>query len=69
MNKPLQSMLSDGATEALLTARYEDVFSVLGMHEHPTGSGLIARVLLPGASAVDVIATRDNRKVDSEANR
>ena len=65
MKNQVASMLNRAQIDALLAARYDDVFSVLGMHEHPSGQGLIARALLPGASAVDVIANNDNRTVAS----
>jgi 1,4-alpha-glucan branching enzyme len=65
MNVQAASLLSREDIEALIAARYEDVFSVLGMHEHPSGTGLIARALLPGASAVEVIASKDNTQVAS----
>ncbi|RLQ22482.1 1,4-alpha-glucan branching protein GlgB [Seongchinamella sediminis] len=57
------STLTPEQLTALQSGQYEDVFSVLGMHEHPAGKGLVVRVLLPGATAVDVIDHRDGRKV------
>ncbi|MCZ6831968.1 MAG: 1,4-alpha-glucan branching protein GlgB [Gammaproteobacteria bacterium] len=65
MQNRLESLLNRRQIDALLAARHDDVFSVLGMHEHSGGHGLIARALLPGASAVDVIANKDNKKVAS----
>ncbi len=63
MNIQAVSLLKNEDIEALLAARCEDVFSILGMHEHPSGKGLIVRVLLPGATAVEVIASEDNTNV------
>ena len=57
MNDQATSLLNKDQLAALKAARFEDIFSVLGMHQHPSGKGLIARVFLPGATAVDVIAT------------
>ena len=65
MDIQVRSLLNNEEIEALLAARYEDVFSILGMHEHPSGTGLIARALLPGASAIEVIASKDNKQVAS----
>tara|TARA_R110002094_G_scaffold221466_1_gene196206 strand:+ start:4560 stop:6782 length:2223 start_codon:yes stop_codon:yes gene_type:complete len=67
MNSRAISLLNNEEIDAILTARCDDVFSRLGMHEHPTGKGLIARVFLPGAAGVDVIASKDNKKVASLA--
>ena len=65
MNIQAASLLKNDEIEALLAARFEDVFSILGMHEHPSGTGLIVRALLPGASAIEVIASKDNEQVAS----
>ena len=65
MKDQVTSLLSQQQINELLAARFEDVFSVLGLHAHPVGKGLIARVFLPGASAVEVITSKDNKKVAS----
>ncbi len=67
MNDQATSLLNKDQLAALKAARFEDIFSVLGMHQHPSGKGLIARVFLPGATAVDVIANKDGKKVASLA--
>ncbi len=55
------SLLSQSQIDNLVNANYEDVFSVLGVHAHPQGKGLVARVLLPGATAVDILdSTAEN---------
>ena len=63
MNNRSDATLSNEQIEALLDARYEDAFSVLGMHRPEQGSGLIVRALLPGALEVDVLTATDNKKV------
>ncbi len=55
----------DGAEVALIRGDYIDVFSLLGMHQAPSGKGLMVRCFLRGALAVDVISCKDNRKVAS----
>jgi len=65
MTDPVAPLLSEAQINALVTARYQDVFSVLGMHAKPSGSGLVARALLPGALAVEVIARLDGKQVAS----
>ena len=63
MNGQATCLLDNNEIDALLRARCDDIFSVLGMHDHPLVNGLIARVFLPGATAVDVIANKDRKKV------
>ncbi len=52
---------SPGATlgradiEAVVAGRYEDIFSVLGLHENPAGPGLVVRVMLPWAEDVALV--------------
>lgn len=65
MKDQANPLLSNDQIGALMSACYEDAFAVLGMHEHPDGKGLIARALLPGAQAVDVIARKGGKKVAS----
>lgn len=65
MNDNALSLLDKEEIDTVLAANHDDVFCVLGMHQHPTGTGLIARVFLPGASSVDVIASKENKKVAS----
>nr|WHW29817.1 putative 1,4-alpha-glucan branching protein GlgB [uncultured bacterium] len=47
--------LSGPEIEAIVGGRYEDIFAVLGLHNHPAGKGLVLRVFLPQASSVDAI--------------
>ncbi len=65
MSEQVESLLTDQQVQALSYGQYADIFSVLGMHAHPSGKGLLVRVMLPGAVAVDVIASKDNRRVAS----
>jgi 1,4-alpha-glucan branching enzyme len=65
MNNSHTSLLSQQQIDALLAGDFSDVFSVLGLHKHPDSNALIVRVLLPGAQAVDVIASKDNKKIAS----
>ena len=57
------SLLNNDEVTALINAKHQDVFSVLGMHKHPTESGLIVRALLPEAVSVDVVDSKNNRKI------
>ncbi|MFT5164190.1 MAG: 1,4-alpha-glucan branching enzyme, partial [Alteromonadaceae bacterium] len=59
------SLLPAAEADTVLMANHDDIFSVLGMHPHPSGNGLIVRAFLPGASAVEVISSKDNKKVAS----
>ena len=63
MNNLTISLLTNDEVTALVNAKHQDVFSVLGMHKHPTESGLIVRALLPEAISVDVIDSKNNRKI------
>ncbi len=51
--------------EALIQGNFDDVFSVLGMHSHPSEKGLVVRAFIPGATSVDVIANVTNKIVTS----
>ena len=63
MSDQAKSLLEQEQIDALLNGQHADIFSVLGMHAHPSGKGLLARVFLPGAKAIDIIASKDNKKV------
>ncbi len=65
MKEPSNALLTGQQIDALVSGQCEDVFSLLGMHTHPSGKGLIVRTLMPGATAIDVIATKDSRRVAS----
>jgi 1,4-alpha-glucan branching enzyme len=63
MSKSVVSLLDQSQIDALLTASYQDIFAVLGMHKHPKVKGIIVRTLLPGAIEVDVISRKDSKTV------
>ena len=65
MNNIISSLLGKEELNAVVSATHGDIFSVLGMHQHPQVSGLIVRVFLPEALAVDVIDSKSNKKVAS----
>lgn len=48
---------------AVMAGRHTDIFSVLGLHEHPSGRGLVARAFLPNAEAVSLISTDTGRSL------
>jgi 1,4-alpha-glucan branching enzyme len=59
MDRMSSYKLSAGAIQALVEARHEDPFAVLGPHEAP--GGLRIRALVPGADQLEVIEeTSDN---------
>jgi len=55
MNKKALSTLNAHEIHALVSSRHDDVYSVLGIHQHSDKSGLVVRCLLPNALAVNVI--------------
>ena len=66
MNQPARapaSTLDRDQLAALVDGRHPDVFALLGIHENPGGRGVIVRALLPGATAVSVIARDSRRKI------
>ncbi len=65
MNNLALSLLNAKDVTALINAHHHDVFSVLGMHKHPSEKGLIVRALLPEALNVDVIDRKNNKAVAS----
>ena len=58
-----QATLDAACIEAICTGRHTDPFSVLGLHEHPSGKGLIVRAFLPNAESVRVIGTDKGRSL------
>ncbi|MGB5323935.1 MAG: 1,4-alpha-glucan branching protein GlgB [Pseudomonadales bacterium] len=60
LNEPV---ITASDASALLAGRHGDVFAVLGMHSHPSHSGLVVRALLPGASAVSVLDKKTGKRV------
>ncbi|NKF51069.1 1,4-alpha-glucan branching protein GlgB [Shewanella sp. WXL01] len=48
---------------AIINEQFNDVFSVLGMHKNEQSQSLIVNCFLPGASQVEVIDLKSNRKV------
>lgn len=63
MNNQATSLLANEDVSAIINAKHQDVFSVLGMHKHPTESGLVVRVFLPEALSVEVIDSKTNKLV------
>lgn len=63
MNNLALSLLNAEDLTALINARHQDVFSVLGIHKHPTENGLIVRAFLPEALSVEVIDCKTNQCV------
>ncbi len=49
--------------QALISGDYVDIFAILGMHETSKPKGLMVRVFLPGALAVEVIDIKDGAVV------
>jgi 1,4-alpha-glucan branching enzyme len=63
MKNQFISLLAKEDLLALLEAKHQDVFSVLGMHKHPTENGLIVRSFYPDAVSVEVIDSKTNKLV------
>ena len=63
MNNLAKSLLDNDQVLAIINVRHQDIFSVLGMHKHPTVNGLIVRAFLPEATCVEVIDSKTNKWV------
>ena len=63
MAKLVKSLLDNEEISAIVNVKHRDIFSVLGIHKHPTTSGLIVRAFLPEALSVEVIDTKTNALV------
>jgi 1,4-alpha-glucan branching enzyme len=63
MNNLAKSLLDNELVKAIVNLQHQDIFSVLGMHNHPTVSGLIVRAFLPEALSVEVIDSKNNKLV------
>jgi len=63
MNNLAKSLLDNEEVTAIVNVKHRDIFSVLGMHQHPTASGLIVRAFLPEALSVEVIDNKTNKLV------
>jgi 1,4-alpha-glucan branching enzyme len=63
MNNLAKRLLGNEEIDAIINAKHQDIFSVLGMHKHPTESGLIVRAFLPEAQNVEVIDSKTNKLV------
>jgi 1,4-alpha-glucan branching enzyme len=63
MDNQATSLLDYDEVSAIINAKHQDVFSVLGIHKHPTEKGLIVRVFLPEALSVEVIDSKTNQSV------
>jgi len=58
-----KSLLDKEEITAIINAIHSDIFSVLGMHKHPTDKSLIVRAFIPNALSIDVIDTENNKKI------
>tara|TARA_R110000744_G_scaffold160684_1_gene277000 strand:+ start:9849 stop:12092 length:2244 start_codon:yes stop_codon:yes gene_type:complete len=56
-------LLDNEEVSAIVNVKHRDIFSVLGIHKHPTAGGLIVRAFLPEALSVEVIETKTNALV------
>ena len=63
MNNQAKSLLDNDEVSAIIYAKHQDIFSVLGIHKHPTKNGLIVRAFLPEALSVEVIDCKTNKLV------
>ncbi|MCB1645592.1 MAG: 1,4-alpha-glucan branching protein GlgB [Pseudomonadales bacterium] len=63
MEKPAETTLSITEADALVSGRHENVFAVLGLHDHPAGKGLLIRAFLPRAGSVSVIDRKSGRNL------
>jgi len=63
MNIQAKSLLDHEQVLAIINGKHQDVFSVLGIHKHPTENGLIVRAFLPDALNVEVIDSKTNKLV------
>jgi 1,4-alpha-glucan branching enzyme len=63
MKNQFVSLLAKEEILALIEAKHQDVFSVLGMHKHPTQNALIVRSFYPDALSVEVIDSKTNKLV------
>lgn len=59
----LSGSLNQAEISQLVAGRHSDVFAVLGMHQHPTGEGLIVRALLPAAISVELLEGHNHKVV------
>lgn len=63
MNHLAKSLLDSDEVSAIINAKHQDVFSVLGIHKHPTENGLVVRAFLPEAVGIEVIDSKTNKSV------
>ncbi|MFT5759768.1 MAG: 1,4-alpha-glucan branching enzyme [Alteromonadaceae bacterium] len=63
MNDLTKSLLDNKEVTAIINAKHQDIFSVLGMHKHPIEKGVIVRAFLPEARSVEVIDSQTNQVV------
>ena len=63
MNNQAISLLAKEEVSAIINAKHQDVFSVLGLHKHPTEEGAVVRTFLPEALNVEVIDSKTNESV------
>jgi len=63
MKNLAKTVLDNDEVTAMINAKHQDIFSVLGMHKHPVSSGIIVRAFLPEAQSVEVIDNKNNKSV------
>jgi 1,4-alpha-glucan branching enzyme len=63
MNNQTTSLLDEKEVCAITHAKHTDVFSVLGLHQHPSQAGLLVRAFLPEALSVEVIDSKSSKLV------
>lgn len=57
------TLLSPREAQAIVEGRYDDIFSVLGLHLLPGKNGVVIRAFLPWAKTVAVVSRATGRKV------
>jgi 1,4-alpha-glucan branching enzyme len=67
MSNQANNLLTQHQIEALISANYQDVFSLLGMHKDASQQDLIIRSFLPGATGVDIIDLQQGKKISTLA--
>ena len=63
MNNLAKSVLDNDEVTAIIHAKHQDVFSVLGMHTDPVSNAITVRTFLPEAQSVEVIDSKNNKSV------
>ena len=63
MNNQAISLLSKEEISAIINVKHQDIFSVLGLHKHPTERGVVVRTFLPEALSVEVVDSQTNQSI------